>query len=607
MASFQDILKKLFSRNIVITRTAGNQLRVLDANHLQSVGNSSMKNDRFKWKNTKSARSNSGYSTYGNTGVDIEFQRYKLYGEYEMMDNDSIIASALDIYADCAVTEDNFNDEILIITTSDDNIKKVLYNLFYDIMNIEFNMWSWFRNLCKYGDFFLYLDIKETYGITNVVPFSPAVIRRIEEMNEQNQTMVFFELDSSASPLLSGKTTFEPYEFAHFRLLTDTNYLPYGKSIIETCRKDFKMLLMMEEAMMLHRIMRAPSKRMFKIDVGSIAPNEVDGYIEEIVSTIKKVPYIDEQTGDYNLKFNLQNMMEDFYLPVRGSDSGTSIESLDGISNEGQTEDIDYFKDKIFTALKIPKAYMGQDEDSDGKALLSAQDMRFSSTIKRIQKIFVSELYKIANIHLLAQGFKSSEIMNFELKLPNSSIIFQRQQVDLLNEQLTAVSTILEKRIFSKQHIYEHIFKMSPEDWKADQERVIEDTKRFFREEQISSEGNDPKFTGKSFGTPHDLLSMQMAGKTPISPVTDDGRHSNDGRPIEPGTFGTDDDKLLGRDPNGLKSLNKVENYLSKESIIQLQKFNTLNSKQIVLENSEVNINSKLANLDEKLLLDSEL
>jgi hypothetical protein len=269
------------------------------------------------------------------------------------------------------------------------------------------------------------------------------------------------------------------------------------------------MLLMMEEAMMLHRIMRAPSKRVFKIDVGSIAPSEVDSYIEEIVSSIKKVPYIDEATGDYNLKFNLQNMMEDFYLPVRGSDSGTSIEPLDGISNEGQIEDIDYFKNKIFSALKIPKAYMGQDEDTDGKTLLSAQDMRFSSTIKRIQKIVISELYKIATVHLLAQGFKTSDIMNFELKMPNSSIIFQRQQVDLLNEQMNVVGTILEKRILSKQYIYEHIFKMSPEDWQADQERIIEDLKRSFREEQIATEGNDPKVSGKSFGTPHDLMSMQ--------------------------------------------------------------------------------------------------
>jgi hypothetical protein len=473
-------------------------------------------------------------------------------------------------------------------------------------MNIEFNMWSWVRNLCKYGDFFLYLDIKEDLGIVNIIPFNPAIIRRVEDMSENNLPVVAFQLDIAASPMLPEKTLYEPYEIAHFRLLTDTNYLPYGKSIIETCRKDFKMLLMMEEAMMLHRIMRAPSKRVFKIDVGSIAPSEVDSYIEEIVSSIKKVPYIDEATGDYNLKFNLQNMMEDFYLPVRGSDSGTSIEPLDGISNEGQIEDIDYFKNKIFSALKIPKAYMGQDEDTDGKTLLSAQDMRFSSTIKRIQKIVISELYKIATVHLLAQGFKTSDIMNFELKMPNSSIIFQRQQVDLLNEQLNAVGTILEKRILSKQYIYEHIFKMSPEDWQADQERIIEDLKRSFREEQIATEGNDPKVSGKSFGTPHDLMSMQLAGK--ISIDGEDKRVENPGRPIEPGTYGTDDDKLMGRDPNGIKAMNRLESRLSKNDIYKLKNLSSKTaSKKIVLENNEVANNSKLANLDEDLLLESEL
>ncbi len=607
MASFREVLGKLFSRNVVITRIGGNRLKNIDANHMQSIGNSSSKYDRFRWKNTKSTRSNSGYNLYGSVGTDIEGNRIKLYSEYEMMDNDSIIASALDIYADCAVSEDNFNDEILVITTPDEKTKKILYNLFYDILNIEFNMWSWVRNLCKYGDFFLYLDIREEIGITNVVPFHPVAIRRTEQFSPDNVAEVLFELDSNVSPLLPNRNTFAAYEFAHFRLLTDTNFLPYGKSIIETCRKDFKMLLMMEEAMMLHRIMRAPSKRIFKIDVGSIAPAEVDAYIEEIVNSIKKVPYIDETTGEYNLKFNLQNMMEDFYLPVRGSDSGTSIDTLDGITSEGQTEDIEHFKDKIFSGLKIPKAYLGQGEESDGKTLLSAQDMRFASTIKRIQKIFVSELYKIANIHLLAQGFTAEELMNFELQLPNSSIIFQRQQVDLLNEQLNAVSTILEKRIFSKQHIYEHIFKMSPEDWKADQDRVIEDLKRSFREEQIATEGNDPKTSGKSFGTPHDLLSMQMAGKAAISIQSDDKRIENEGRPLEPGTYGTDDDKLMGRDPVGLKTLNKVEQYLTAKSIQQLRNLQKSTTKKIVLESELLTENSKLANLDEKLLLDNEL
>lgn len=615
MASFRDVLSKLFYRNVIITKTASGDLKLFDANQQQSTGNANMRYDRFRWKNSKGTRvGGSGYIPYGSgTGTDYEAQRLRLYGDYEMMENDSIISSALDIYADCGVTEDNLNDEILIITSPDPKVKKILYNLFYDVLNIEFNMWSWLRNLCKYGDFFLYLELQEKFGVTNVVPLHPSLVRRIEDLDESGKPFVRFLIEGASYPLSTAQQFYQEYEIAHFRLLTDTNFLPYGKSIVENCRKDFKMLMMMEEAMMLHRIMRAPTKRMFKIDIGSIAPDGVDSYIEDIVNSVKKVPYIDESTGDYNLKFNLQNMMEDFYLPVRGGDSGTTIETLDGLSNEGQIDDIEYFRSKIFASVKIPKAYMGYDEETDGKALLSAQDMRFSTTINRIQKIFVAELYKIANIHLLTQGFSASDVLDFELKMPNSSIIFQRQKVDLLNEQLNAVSAIIEKKLFSREYIYQNIFKMAPDEWKADQDRIIEDLKRSFREEQISSEGNDPKTSGKSFGTPHDLLAMQMAGKTSISPETEDKRIHNQGRPIEPGTYGTDHDKLLGRDPVGLKAINS-QAYAAENSSYRMAHFNKINKlkstpikKDIITDSKKQNKPSRLAQLDENLLLNDEL
>jgi hypothetical protein len=110
--------------------------------------------------------------------------------------------------------------------------------------------------------------------------------------------------------------------------MSDTNFLPYGKSMIEPARKIFKQLTLMEDAMLIHRIMRAPERRIFKIDVGNIPPNEVDNHIQSIINKMKKVPFIDEKTGDYNLKFNLQNAIEDYFLPVRGDQSGTSIDAL---------------------------------------------------------------------------------------------------------------------------------------------------------------------------------------------------------------------------------------------------------------------------------------
>ena len=150
--------------------------------------------------------------------------------------------------------------------------------------------------------------------------------------------------------------------------------------------------------------------------------------MQQIMNKMKKVPYMDDDTGDYNLRFNLQNMVEDFYLPVRGSDSGTAIEPLSGLEWTG-TEDIEYLRNKLMAALKIPKAFLGYEEGLSGKATLAAEDIRFARTIQRFQRIIVSELNKIAVIHLYAQGYRDESLVDFELELTNPSTIFEKEKL----------------------------------------------------------------------------------------------------------------------------------------------------------------------------------
>jgi hypothetical protein len=211
---------------------------------------------------------------------------------------------------------------------------------------------------------------------------------------------------------------FDNYEMAHFRLLTDMNFLPYGRSYIEPARKLFKQYVLMEDAMLIHRIVRAPEKRIFYMNVGAIPPNEVDAFMEKTLSKLKRTPHVDERTGEYNLRYNMQNLLEDYYIPVRGNDSSTKIESANGLQWDG-IEDVNYLRDKLFAALKVPKAFMGYDENTDGKATLAAQDIRFARTIERIQRIVVSELYKIALVHLYTQGYREEQLANFDIIINN--------------------------------------------------------------------------------------------------------------------------------------------------------------------------------------------
>ena len=164
--------------------------------------------------------------------------------------------------------------------------------------------------------------------------------------------------------------------------------------------------------------MRAPEKIIFKIDIGNIPPAEVDNYMQQLINKMKKTPYIDQNSGEYNLKFNMMNMMEDFYLPVRGGDSGTQIESLSGMEYNA-IDDVEYLRNKMMAALRIPKAFLGYDEGIEGKATLAQEDVRFARTIERIQRIVLSELTKIAIVHLYTQGFDKEDLVGFELNLTN--------------------------------------------------------------------------------------------------------------------------------------------------------------------------------------------
>lgn len=382
---------------------------------------------------------------------------------------------------------DNEFGYVLNITAADNNIKKILDNLFYDILHIDFNLWSWTRNMVKYGDFYLKMNVSPEYGVYLVEPLSAYSVVRVENSDPLNKNYVRYQVTTPVGVM----EELESFQIAHFRLISDSNFLPYGKSMIEGARRVWKQLSLMEDAMLIHRIMRAPDKRVFKIDVGNIPPSEVDNYMERTISKMKKVPYMDENTGDYNLRFNMQNMVEDFYLPVRGSDNGTSIEPLGGMEFTG-TDDIEYLRNKMMAALKIPKAFLGYEEDLSGKATLAAEDVRFSRTVTRIQKILISELTKIAVVHLYSQGYTDANLVDFELELTNPSTIFEKEKVDIWASKVSLAKDMIDSKLFSTDWIYKDVFKLSDDDILKIKNEVITDVKQSWRFSQIEDQGNDP-------------------------------------------------------------------------------------------------------------------
>jgi hypothetical protein len=546
-------LKRLFSNDVIIRNVGGSQIQVIDSDHIQATGvvQTNMYPERYQRIYTGGLGTYIGNAPYSNFTV----LRPQLYNDYEVMDGDPIVASVLDIVADESTLK-NGAGEVLAIKSSDENIQRILYNLFYDVLNIEFNLWGWIRSMCKYGDFYLHLHIAEKYGVYQVIPLNVYNVLREEGIDPKNPSYVRFRVEPNASytgvlgGLDNNDMVFENYEVANFRLLGDYNFLPYGRSYIEPARKIFKQLALMEDAMLIHRILRAPQRRVYYVDTGNVPPNEIPAFMEKLKGQTQRTPMVDPKTGEYNLRYNMMTVNEDFYIPVRGGNTSTKIDTLPGLEYNA-IEDVVYLRDKMLSAMKVPKAFLGYEADVEGKSTLAQQDIRFARTIERIQRIVVSELTKIALVHLYAQGYTDENLTNFELELTTPSIVYDQERVALMKEKVDLAKQIIDTGLFPTDYIYDYIFHMSEDKYDDMRDLVVEDKKRMFRLSQIENEGNDPVTSGESYGTPHDLASLYGKGRNDmgVPPAYDEDVPV--GRPQEKTSVYNTQKRILGKDPLG--------------------------------------------------------
>ena len=356
------------------------------------------------------------------------FDRMSRYSDFSEMEATPEIASALDIYAEETVAQDE-RGHVLHIHSENRRIKELLETLFNDTLNIEFNLPMWTRNLCKYGDFFLFNDVHPNYGIINAYPIPISEMEREEGYDPKDPMAVRFRW------ITRGNQVLENWQISHFRLLSNDAFLPYGSSVLESARRIWRQMILMEDAMLVYRIVRAPERRVFYIDVGNVPPEEVANFMEQAQTSLKRNRLVDKSSGKMDLRYNPLSVDEDYFIPVRGGETGTKIDSLAGGTNAAAIEDVQYIQKKLFAALKIPKAYLGYDEDIGAKATLAQEDIRFSRTISRIQKVVISELNKMAMIHLYSHGYESEELLDFSLKLSNPSTIAQQQKLELISSR----------------------------------------------------------------------------------------------------------------------------------------------------------------------------
>ena len=414
--------------------------------------------------------------------------RAERYNDFDQMEYMPEIHSALDIYAD-EMTVSSPIQKLLQINCPNEEIKEILHQLFYNVLNIEFNIFGWCRTMCKYGDLFLYLDIDENMGIKSVIGLPSNEIERLEGEDKTNPNYVQFQWNS-------GGLTFENWQIAQFRILGNDKYAPYGTSVLEGSRRIWRQLTLLEDAMMAYRVVRSPERRVFYIDVGGIPEKEIEQHMQRIVTQMKKSQVIDAATGRVDLRYNPMSTDEDYFIPVRGGASNTKIESLPGGTYTGDVDDVKYLRDKLFSALKVPPSYLTQaEEGGEEKTTLAQKDVRFARTIQRLQRSVISELEKIAVIHLYTLGYKGKDLLSFKLHLNSPSKIAELQELEHWRTKFEIAGGATEG-YFSKRWVAKNLLNLSDEEIIRNQREMFYDKKfeaalEGAAEEGAAAEGGD--------------------------------------------------------------------------------------------------------------------
>ena len=403
-------------------------------------------------------------------GAQSSQNRLERYVDFDQMEYTPEIAAALDIYAD-EMTTHSVLQPLMSIDCNNEEIKSILHSLYFSVMNLEFNLFGWCRTMCKYGDYFLYLDIDEDLGIKSVIGLPGQEVERLEGEDKTNPNYCQFQWNSAG-------LTFENWQIAHFRILGNDKYAPYGSSVLEASRRIWRQLTLIEDAMMAYRIVRSPERRVFYIDVGNIPPTDIEQYMQKVMTSMKRNQIVDPDSGRVDLRYNPMSVDEDYFVPTRAG-SSSRIESLPGGTYTGDIDDVKYLRDKLFSALKIPGSYLSNTNAEAGgggedATTLAQKDIRFARTVQRLQRSIITELEKIGIIHLYTLGFRGEDLVSFKLKLNNPSKIAELQELEHWKTKFDVASSATEG-YFSRQWIASHLFNMTEEEFVKNQRQLYYD------------------------------------------------------------------------------------------------------------------------------------
>lgn len=438
----------------------------------------------------------------------LELNRRRRYKDYEEMDEYPEIGAAFDIYSDDS-TQRGLRGERWTVKSDSDMVISEVESMF-DQIRLDKLLWDVIRNTVKYGDCFteLIIDVnKPQEGIKKIKILNPNWILRVENefgylkkfLQEipNMETMQYAEVGQSNVNRPVKYIELDKNQIVHFRLHTsDPIFYPYGKSIAALCHRVFRSLKMMEDAMMIYRLSRAPERRIFYVDTGNLPTSKAEMFIERLKQKFKKEKFYNSPKGTVDSRYNPMSMDEDFFVPTKNG-RGTKIDTLPGATNLGEIEDVKYYRDKLLAGLKIPKDYIVEKEQSpERKANLSQLDVKFARTIQRVQVDVETGLENMAKRHLQLRGYPASMIKGLKIRLPEPSDMSEKRKLDVNEQKTRVVQAVQGLNLFPKETLYREFYDMTEDEVKRTKDKIDKEQEEDQKDQGAAGAGPGPGEAG---------------------------------------------------------------------------------------------------------------
>ena len=393
----------------------------------------------------RSVFSSSNFNSVGNT-PHTRNQRYEIYDE--MDESTAYISSALDIMSDDATQADE--DGVIIHVNSESSKVNTLVTDFIAEFELEDKVSKWARAVAKYGDLFVKVSGDYEKGVTSI---NDTIYPGIIDRRDMNGKLVAFA--NNENTVYSNNDLYAPWEFIHFRHKGDiykeeSNYArlgitkdtfdknltsAYGQSILRPAIKVYAQLRFVENMILLSRLTNSIRRNIFLINVGDVTPDKAFESISNYANLLKKNINMNIEDGIYSSSKHTINYDEDIFIPVGDPQNDVRIESVGGDANIKEQYDLEYLLNKLFAALKIPKAYLNYEQDLNARSTLIQLDIRYARSVSQLQNTIVSGLKRLVNIHLAYLGLDPDEL-DLDITLTPVSAIDEESRADQQQKQI---------------------------------------------------------------------------------------------------------------------------------------------------------------------------